>query len=164
MRILRAASLGLSLASALASGTALAEPLRGVTYVGGTLSESISGYVGAVVSLPGAQLGDGASIKAGVSGGRYEYDASGTRITAKYVGVDMAVGYQFSGNWGWANVSVGPTFARTSLSPEDPNNERNGSRWTWPCKATVHMMAQTGALVGMAVTAHLIRLIKRGCS
>lgn len=129
MRILHAASLGLGLASALASGTALAEPLRGVTYVGGTVSESISGYVGAVISLPGAQLGEGASIKAGLSKGRYEYDASGTRVTGKYVGVDMAVGYQFSGNWGWANVSAGPTFARTTLSPEDPKNERSGSRW-----------------------------------
>lgn len=129
MRILHAASLGLGLASALASGTALAEPLRGVTYVGGTVSESISGYGGAVISLPGAQLGEGASIKAGLSKGRYEYDASGTRVTGKYVGVDMAVGYQFSGNWGWANVSAGPTFARTTLSPEDPKNERSGSRW-----------------------------------
>jgi len=129
MRLLTTGSLGLGLASLLASGPALAEPLQGVAFAGGTVGESISGYAGTVVSLPGAELGDGAAIKAGVAGGRYKYEASGTQVVAKYASVDVGLAYQFSGTWGWANVSAGPHFAHTSLSPADPKNERSGSRW-----------------------------------
>jgi hypothetical protein len=129
MSFSKASSLVLAFISILASGPVLAEPLRGVAYTGGTISESVSGYAGAVVSLPGAQLGDGAAIRGGIAGGRYEYDASGTEIVGKYASAEVALAYQFSGKWGWANVSAGPHFAHTTLSPLDPQNARRGSRW-----------------------------------
>ena len=121
--------MGVALAAVLAATAAHAEPLRGVAYAGGTVSESVSGYAGAVVSLPGAELGDGGLIKAGVASGRYEYDASGMNITGKYASVEAALGYQLSGPWGWANASAGPNYSHTTLTPGDPANKLSGSRW-----------------------------------
>lgn len=129
MRLFVTSSLGMGLASFLVAGPALAEPLRGVAYAGGTVSEGASGYVGTAVSLPGAELGDGAMIKASIAGGHYKYDASGTKIIGKYASAEVALGYQFSGKWGWANVSAGPHFTHTTLSPVDLGNDRRGSRW-----------------------------------
>lgn len=119
----------LALMSCIGSAPANAEPLRGVMYAGGTVSESLSGYAGGILSLPGAQLGDGLGLKAGVAAGRYEYDASGTRIVGKYASTDVALVLQNSGQWGWANISAGPHYADTSLSPNDPGNRLRGSRW-----------------------------------
>lgn len=121
--------MALALAALFTSVPAVAEPHRGVVYTGGTISEGVSGYAGAVASLPGAELGNGAMIKAGVASGRYVYNASGTKIVGKYISADVALGYQFSSQWGWANVSAGPHHSETALSPEDPANERRGSRW-----------------------------------
>ncbi|WP_221794633.1 cellulose biosynthesis protein BcsS [Aquisediminimonas sediminicola] len=111
------------------TNSAFAEPLRGVAYVGGTISESQSGYAGGVMSLPGASLGHGLAIRAGTAAGRYKYEANGQQIIGKYVGADAALVYQFSGDWGWANVSAGPHFSDTSLSPNDPGNDLRGSNW-----------------------------------
>ncbi len=109
--------------------SASAEELRGVIYAGGTIAESQSGYAGGVVSLPGASLGHGLAIRAGTAAGRYKYTTNGQQIIGKYVGADAALVYQFSGDWGWANVSAGPHFSDTSLSPNDPGNDLRGSNW-----------------------------------
>ena len=113
----------------LASAVAHAETPKGVWFVGGSVSESSSAYAGGVVSLPGNSLGHGLAIRLGFSGGRYEYDAGATRITAEYGGAETALVYQFSGKWGWANASAGPKFSHTKLSPVDPGNKLRGSRW-----------------------------------
>ncbi|HET9629856.1 MAG TPA: cellulose biosynthesis protein BcsS, partial [Novosphingobium sp.] len=42
---------------------------------------------------------------------------------------DLALVEQVSGGWGWANVSAGPRYTHTRLSPVDPGNSRRGSRW-----------------------------------
>lgn len=108
---------------------AAAEAPTGVVYAGGTVSDSASGYAGAVVSLPGANLGHGLALRAGVGGGRYHYDAGATEITADYASADVALVEQVSGRWGWANFSAGPRFTHTKLSPVDSGNNRRGSRW-----------------------------------
>jgi len=113
----------------LAAVPATAEPPVGVVYAGGTISDSASGYAGAVVSMPGASLGHGLALRAGAGGGRYHYDAGATEITADYASADLALVEQVSGRWGWANFSAGPRFTHTKLSPLDPGNARRGSRW-----------------------------------
>lgn len=128
-------ALALALAPAAAQAQTQPEPptqpqtLRGVWFIGGTVSESASGYAGGVVSLPGESLGHGLAIRVSVSGGKYHYDAGATPITADYAGAETAVVYQLSGTWGWANLSAGPKFAHTRLSPIDPGNKLRGSRW-----------------------------------
>lgn len=124
-RILLAAAAPLLLAAAPAS----ADTPTGVAYAGGTVSDSASGYAGAVVSLPGASLGHGLALRAGVGGGRYHYLAGTTEITADYASADVALVEQVSGHWGWASFSAGPRFTHTKLSPVDLANNRRGSRW-----------------------------------
>lgn len=113
----------------LAAVPAAAETPVGVVYAGGMISDSASGYAGAVVSLPGASLGHGLALRAGAGGGRYHYEAGATEITADYASADLALVEQVSGRWGWANFSAGPRFTHTRLSPVDPGNARRGSRW-----------------------------------
>lgn len=122
----------------LASGLLMAsvQPLQaqdetptGVWFTGGTISDSTSVYAGAIKALPGARLGKGLALRGSLNGGTYSYDAAVTKIDAKYVGGEVAAVYQFSGSWGWANVSAGPRYTYTDLSPSDPGNKREGSRW-----------------------------------
>jgi hypothetical protein len=100
----------------------------GVWYLGGS-SNTPSGYGGAVVSLPGAKLGHGFALRATADGGEYEYAAGVGKVTAHYEGGDLALVYQSSGAWGWANLSGGPQYVNTDLSPVDPGNKRRGGRW-----------------------------------
>lgn len=122
-------SLPLSLAAIAA---ALAVPAAaqdsGVVYAGGGVGEGRNGYVGAVVALPGNSLGDGLAIRAGGSGGLYRYDSNGTEIEADYVSGELAIVYQTSGEWGWANFGVGPRVTATWTKPFDPGNDREGTR------------------------------------
>ena len=101
---------------------------EGVAYAGASVSEGYNAYAGALIALPGNSLGDGLAIRGGVSGGRYEYDTAGVEIEADYVTGELALVYQTSGDWGWANFSAGPRITDTSLSPMDPNNGREGTR------------------------------------
>lgn len=121
--------LALAAPGLLAAMPAAAETPTGVVYAGGDVSDGASGYAGAVVSLPGASLGHGLAARVGVGGGRYHYDAGATRITADYASADLALVEQVSGGWGWANVSAGPRYTHTRLSPVDLGNSRRGSRW-----------------------------------
>jgi hypothetical protein len=117
-------------AAALAlSAPARAEELNGVWFAGGTAGESVSAYAGGLVALPGYRLGEGLAVKAAINGGRYRYDSDGTEIRANYYGGSLALVGQFSGPWGWANVSAGPRVTNTDLSPSDPENRRAGTRW-----------------------------------
>lgn len=121
--------LALAAAATLSASAAGATTPTGVWFAGGTVSESSSAYAGAVVALPGGRLGRGLALRGSVNAGQYEYDAGGVRIDADYGGGEVALVYQMSGAWGWANVSAGPRFTHTSLSPADPGNDRRGSRW-----------------------------------
>jgi hypothetical protein len=64
-----------------------------------------------------------------VNGGQYRYTTGAQTIEADYVGAEVALVYQTSGDWGYANFGAGPRVSDTSLSPDDPGNERRGRRW-----------------------------------
>lgn len=100
---------------------------RGVIYAGGSVGDGAGGYAGGLVALPGGSLGHGLAVRAGVNGGTYRYRTS-ERIEATYVGAEVALVYQFSGDWGWVNVSAGPRITDTDLDPEDPGNKLRGTR------------------------------------
>jgi hypothetical protein len=112
------------------SATANAQDYHGVGYAGGSLGQGTNGYAGLVVAVPGARLGHGLAVRGTLIGGNYRYDTgTGVRIHGKYIGGEAALVYQFSGDWGWSNISAGPRLTHTSLSPSDPDNKRDGSRW-----------------------------------
>lgn len=116
-------------AAALPSGTALAQD-RGVVYVGGAAGGGgINGYGGGVVALPGARLGSGLALRGGVTGGEYNYEANGERIDATYIGAEVALVYQVSSEWGWANFAAGPRITDTTLKPNDPGNPLRGTTY-----------------------------------
>ncbi|MGE0669148.1 MAG: cellulose biosynthesis protein BcsS [Sphingomonadales bacterium] len=118
----------LALVALLIAVPAHAEPYKGVLFAGGTVSESSGGYAGGMISLPGAALGRGLGVRVGTNGGEYKYDASGTRIAAEYVGGELALVYQISGGWGWANFSAGPRVSYLNLTPNDPGNKLQGTK------------------------------------
>ena len=105
-----------------------AQTYHGVGFAGGTFGPKESAaYTGAVVALPGGELGRGVAVRASVSGGRYEYAANNFKIEADYRGAEAALVYQLSGHWGWANFSAGPRLTTLKLSPQDPDNDRRGT-------------------------------------
>ncbi len=106
-----------------------AETYQGVGFAGGGISgNDASGYAGAVVAMPGGALGRGLAVRASLNGGRYEYVSDGFEIDAQYRGAEAALVYQTSGTWGWANFSAGPRLTNLDLSPNDPGNDRRGTR------------------------------------
>lgn len=111
------------------SGNSLAASPTSVWFVGGDFSDSVSLYGGSVVSLPGNSLGHGFAVRTSVGMGRYRYRTSGAAILGKYFSGEAAMVHQSSGKWGWANLSIGPRYSRTTLSPGDPNNKLRGSRF-----------------------------------
>ena len=101
----------------------------GVVYAGGSAGDGVNAYTGGVVALPGAELGKGLAVRAGVSGGQYRYESNGQRISADYIGAEVALGYQMSGRWGCVNVSAGPRVTDTTLKPVDLGNRMRGTRF-----------------------------------
>lgn len=101
---------------------------KGVWFAGGMVSDASSAYAGVVYALPDARLGKGLAIRATVNAGDFDYVAAPGRIEGRYAGGDIALVYQFSGSWGWANVSAGPRISDITLSPVDPGNRRRGTR------------------------------------
>lgn len=117
-----------AMAAMLFSSAAHADDPRGVWFSGATVSDSRSVYAGAVVALPDARLGDGIAVRASTNAGEYRYNKLGQSVHGRYVGGEVAVVYQLSGPWGWANFSIGPKFTHTALKPLDASNNRRGDR------------------------------------
>ena len=116
---------GLALLSCMAPADAQD---RGVLYAGGGAGDGAGGYVGGLIALPGDSLGNGLAVRAGVNGGTYRYRTS-ERIEATYIGAEIALVYQMSGDWGWANISAGPRITDTELDPNDRGNKLRGTRF-----------------------------------
>ena len=100
----------------------------GVIYAGGGVGEGRNVYAGAVIALPGAELGNGLAVRIGGNGGHYNYQGDTGEVGADYVGGEVALVWQTSGDWGWANFSAGPRVTYTDLDPNDPANDRQGTR------------------------------------
>lgn len=111
----------------LTAGVAQAQN-KGVIYAGAAVGDGEGGYLGGLVALPGNTLGDGLAVRGGVNGGTYRYRTD-QRIEATYVSAEVALVYQFSGEWGWANVAAGPRITDISLDPDDPGNKLRGTRF-----------------------------------
>lgn len=111
------------------SACAQADAYDGVAFAGGSVSRDSSAYAGAIIALPGSSLGDGLAVKAAASGGVYDYQSGAGRIDATYYGGVLGLVQQWSGRWGWANLSGGVRLTQTDLSPSDPANEREGRRF-----------------------------------
>lgn len=84
-------------------------------------------FTGAVIPLPGAQLGHGLAARIWGDYLDYTYRTGNRKITATGFGGALGGVYQFSGAWGWANLSPGLTYRNTRLSASDPNNEEAGA-------------------------------------
>lgn len=125
---MRRLAIGLAAALAMGGAARAADAPVGVWYLGGS-SNTPNGYGGVLWSLPGAQLGHGLALRATASGGAYDYSTGAGKVTAHYEGGDVALVYQSSGPWGWANVAGGPQYVNTDLSPVDLGNRRRGGRW-----------------------------------
>jgi len=102
---------------------------QGVVFAGGTVSDDLSGYGGAVVALPGGALGRGLALRASGNVGRYEYRAGERLIHGDFAGGEVSLVEQLSGAWGYANLGVGGRFEQTNLHPLDLTNNRRGARW-----------------------------------
>lgn len=102
---------------------------RGVVFVGGSASDAYNVHGGAVVALPGEQLGRGLALRISGSTGKYHYSSDGVGINGEYNSGEMALVYQSSGTWGWANLSAGPRITHLKLVPADPHNPGAGTRW-----------------------------------
>ncbi|MBQ1541200.1 MAG: cellulose biosynthesis protein BcsS [Caulobacteraceae bacterium] len=102
---------------------------QGVLFGGGTIASDWSAYGGVLYSLPGSSLGRGWAVRPTVAGGEYKYVTGGQRVRGEYVGGSIALVYQASGDWGWNNLSIGPRYMNTDLSPKDFGNKRRGGRW-----------------------------------
>lgn len=101
---------------------------KGVVFAGGSAGNGAAGYAGAVVALPGDSLGSGLALRASAGGGNYRYQGGPGEIEADYLSGEVALVYQMSGDWGWANLSAGPRITDTRLSPQDPGNRIEGTR------------------------------------
>jgi hypothetical protein len=130
MKILKIAFCLLTLNTGFSIAPAHAQEYRGIWFSGITVSNDLSGYAGVLMALDKSGLGHGMAMRISVNGGRYRYDTNGTLIKANYGGGEVAAVYQMSSaDWGWANFSIGPRYGYTAFSPNDPANERQGSRW-----------------------------------
>lgn len=120
------AALALGLGSTSAAQT---RDLQGVAFAGGTANDGLSAFFGVVQALPGSSLGKGQAIRLSGVGGQFKYTNALGTIDAQFRGAEGALVQQFSGTWGWANISGAVRVFNLSLSPRDPANQRQGTRW-----------------------------------
>lgn len=85
-------------------------------------------FIGSVIPLPGSTLGSGFAARLWGDYLTYNYKSGLTKIDASGWGGELAGVYQFSGGWGWSDLSVGARYRDTHLSPIDPNNRARGAR------------------------------------
>jgi hypothetical protein len=104
---------------ARADGIYLAGASRGAT--------SEYAFLGAIVPLPGQGVGSGFAARIWGDYLGYTYRTGNQTITAAGFGGAVAGVYQFSGDWGWANLSAGMTFRDLRLSMFDPGNRDRGA-------------------------------------
>lgn len=129
VRVRAAALMTLMALSGVAATSADAKDLMGVAFAGSTVNDGLSAFGGAIRALPGSSLGKGQAVRLSFVGGQFRYTNSLGTIDAQFRGAEGAIVQQFSGQWGWANVSGGVRVFNLSLSPDDPANQRRGTRW-----------------------------------
>ena len=105
--------------SALADALILAGATRGAS--------SDYAFAGTIVPVFDANVGSGPAVRLWADYLDYSYTGGVGPVTASGWGGALAGVYQFSGNWGWANLSAGMAFRDTTLSVFDPGNRQRGA-------------------------------------
>ncbi|MDB5689979.1 MAG: hypothetical protein JWL91_1855 [Sphingomonas bacterium] len=121
-------TIGAASVYALAGSPACAQD-SGIALAGGIAGKTPSGYVGAVVALPGASLGRGPALRAVAALSKYSYNTASAKVDGRATALTLAGVHQWSGEWGYANLAAGLSYHDTHLSPDDPNNANRGERW-----------------------------------
>lgn len=86
-------------------------------------------YLGTILPLPGNnQLGNGWVQRYWLDLFGYNYLKDDVRIDAHARGLEAAIGYQRSPQWGSWGVYVGLRYQNTSLSPFDPDSKIRGNQ------------------------------------
>jgi len=114
-----------AIAPSQAAGTYLAGASGGVSYD--------YAFAGAIVPLTD---NPGPAVRIWADHLDYDYIAgSGGKIQAAGWGGAVAGVYQFSGAWGWTNLSAGVDYRNTLLSAPDPGNQQRGSHGYFAAQA-----------------------------
>lgn len=86
-------------------------------------------YLGTILPLPGNnRLGDGWVQRYWLDLVGYNYKKDEERIDANARGLEAAIGYQKSPQWGSWGVYLGLRYQNTSLSPFDPDSKVRGNQ------------------------------------
>lgn len=113
-------------------------------------TENYYTYVGLVAPLFGEHLGNGLVQRYWIDFLGYSYETF-QEIDAQAVGLEGALGYQTSGQAGWAAVYAGLRYNNTSLSPDDPGNRNRGEHvWVKSQLEGELNLAETWKLGGIA--------------
>jgi Cellulose biosynthesis protein BcsS len=100
---------------------------EGMYLAGGEYGPSSSyAFVGTVLPLPGNKIGSGYAVRLWGDYLTYNYLSLAKTVKASGWGGEASGIYQFSGAWGWGNVSLGARYRDTMLSPDDFNNRARG--------------------------------------
>jgi hypothetical protein len=84
-------------------------------------------FIGTIIPLPGNALGSGWGVRLWGDYLAYDYASGPNTIEASGWGGEVSGVYQFSGAWGWSNLSLGARYRDTALSPDDPGNRARGA-------------------------------------
>ena len=111
-------------------------------------------YIGSVIPLPGSTLGSGFAARLWGDYLTYNYRTGSAKIDAAGWGSELAGVYQFSGPWGWSDLSAGARYRDTNLSPDDPNNRARGAHvyLTLQADGGYNLTMQTGGFAESPAT------------
>lgn len=84
-------------------------------------------FAAVIVPLPGNTLGSGFAARLSGDYLAYHYNSGATKVDASGWGGELAGVYQFSGGWGWSNLSLGARYRDTHLSPDVLGNRARGA-------------------------------------
>lgn len=116
-------------------------------------------YLGAVLPLPGQQLGRGFVQRYWLDYIAYRYEKTPQQgIDAKVAGVEAALGYQQSGVASWWGGYLGARYADTRLSPGDPYNDSEGRR----LRAKLQLEGETEVGAGWRINGIVSHLVGDG--
>ena len=99
-----------------------------LAFGGGEINFADSGFVGAMIPLPSARIGNGFAVRGSGFGGDYSYESSGSKINGTFYGGQVEGVYQFSGSGFWFDVGAGGRYVDTHLTPFDASNRRHGAQ------------------------------------
>ena len=88
----------------------------------------VAGYAGVLYAPNGMHL---SGLRLSVFGlyGTYDYFSDPITIDARFYSVDALVGWSFVHNTGAVTLAVGPNYQNHRLSPADPDNSVQGSKY-----------------------------------